>query len=102
MLDYQKIGKLIVKERQKQNLTQEELGEKLYVTRQAVSKWERGKCMPDYDSLIRLSELFSISLNEIMKGERTCNPNKKNILKSILFIIFIIILLFLLILFVEF
>lgn len=42
MLDYKKVGNLIVKERQKINLTQEKLGEMLYVTRQAVSKWERG------------------------------------------------------------
>ena len=70
MLDYKKTGKFICEERQKRNITQEELGDQLYVTRQAVSKWERGKCMPDYDSLLRLGEIFSLSLNEIIAGER--------------------------------
>lgn len=79
MLDYKKVGNLIVKERQKINLTQEKLGEMLYVTRQAVSKWERGKCMPDYDSLLRLSELFSITLNELVAGERFNSTNKNKI-----------------------
>lgn len=79
MLDYKKVGNLIVKERQKINLTQEKLGEMLYVTRQAVSKWERGKCMPDYDSLLKLSELFSITLNELVAGGRFNYTNKNKI-----------------------
>lgn len=111
MLDYRKVGNLISKERQKINLTQEKLGDTLYVTRQAVSKWERGKCMPDYDSLIKLSELFSITLNELIAGERinTTNKNmidnimidalkdkdKKRVILSIIFGIIIFILLFL-------
>lgn len=70
MLDYKSVGKLIIAERQKLNLTQEKLGEILFVTRQAVSKWERGICMPDYDSLLKLSELFSITLDELIIGKR--------------------------------
>ncbi len=42
MLDSKKIGKFITEEREKLNLSQEQLAEKIYVTRQAVSKWERG------------------------------------------------------------
>lgn len=76
MLDYKKTGKFICEERQKRNITQEELGDQLYVTRQAVSKWERGKCMPDYDSLLRLGEIFSLSLNEIIAGERVKKNNQ--------------------------
>ncbi len=79
MLDYKKIGKLITLERQKINLTQEQLSEELFVTRQAISKWERGQCMPDYDSLIRLSKIFSISLNELVAGERLGISNRHKI-----------------------
>lgn len=79
MLDYKRIGKLITIERQKINLTQEQLSEELFVTRQAISKWERGQCMPDYDSLICLSKIFSISLNELVAGERLGISNRHKI-----------------------
>lgn len=51
------------------NLSQEELGEKVYVTRQTVSNWETGKSYPDIHSLLLLSSLFEISLDELIKGD---------------------------------
>lgn len=91
MLDYKKIGQFIYEERKKLNITQEELGELLFVTRQAISKWERGKCMPDYDSLLRLSKIFSTSIDEIIYGKRFF-PKRKN--KIAFIILFFVMLLF--------
>ncbi len=53
MLYYNEIGKKIRKERIKRNLTQDDLAEILFVTRQAISKWENGKTLPDYESFIK-------------------------------------------------
>lgn len=79
MLDYKKIGRLIATEREKINLTQEGLGKKLFVTRQAVSKWERGIAMPDIEVLLKICKIFNISTNELLAGERTTEINKEYI-----------------------
>ena len=50
-------------------LSQEELAEKIFVTRQSVSNWENGKTYPDLQSLLRLSDLFGLSLDELIKGD---------------------------------
>ena len=50
--------------RKDNNMTQEELAEKLYVSRTAVSKWESGKGYPNIDSLKNISRLFSVSIDE--------------------------------------
>lgn len=50
-------------------MSQEELGEAVYVTRQTVSNWETGKSYPDIQSLLRLSSLFGISLDQLIKGD---------------------------------
>ncbi len=67
MLNYNEIGKKIRKERIKRNLTQDDLAEILFVTRQAISKWETGKSLPDQD--VMLSNLFSISINDILNAK---------------------------------
>jgi len=51
------------------DLSQEELAEKIYVTRQTVSNWENGKSYPDIHSLLRLGTLFQISLDQLVKGD---------------------------------
>ena len=51
------------------NLSQEELAEKVYVTRQTVSNWENDKSYPDVHSLLLLSMLFNISLDQLIKGD---------------------------------
>lgn len=68
-MDMDKIGIFIKEQRIKLGLSQNDLGDKLYVTRQAVSSWENGKCIPDSDLLLKLSELFSVSVNDILCGE---------------------------------
>lgn len=55
--------------RKKNNLTQEQLATQLYVSRQAVSKWEQDTAMPDVDKLLLISHLFDVSLDYLMKEE---------------------------------
>ena len=55
--------------RKKHNLSQEELAEKIGVSRQAVSKWERAEASPDTDNLILLSKLYGISLDELLRTD---------------------------------
>ena len=59
--------------RKKHNLSQEELAEKLGVSRQAVSKWERSEASPDTDNLIALAKIYDLSLDELVFGEREEN-----------------------------
>ncbi len=54
--------------RKKHNLSQEELAEKLGVSRQAVSKWERSEASPDTDNLIALAKIYDLSLDELIYG----------------------------------
>lgn len=56
--------------RKKHNLSQEELAEKLGVSRQAVSKWERSEASPDTDNLIALAKIYGLSLDELIYGEK--------------------------------
>lgn len=59
----------IKKYRTSMNLSQEELAEKVYVTRQTISNWENSKSYPDIHSLLLLSSLFNISLDQLIKGD---------------------------------
>ena len=74
-----KIGKFIAECRKNKNLTQSLLAEKLGITDKAVSKWERGLAMPDVSIMIELCDILEISVNELLKGEKTCmNDEKQN------------------------
>ena len=63
------ISAQIKKYRNALQLSQEELAEKVYVSRQTISNWENEKCYPDIHSLLRLSSLFEISLDQLIKGD---------------------------------
>ena len=65
MLTGQKIAIL----RTNAGITQEQLAEKLYVTRVMVSKWERDICQPDYNTVLKIAEILSVSPDEIMSRE---------------------------------
>ena len=56
--------------RTKQELTQDELAEKIHVTRQAVSRWETGETVPNTETLKRLSKLFDVSINTLLGSPR--------------------------------
>ena len=60
------IANKLVELRKKAGLSQEELAEKLNVSRQAVSKWERAEASPDMDNLIALSKLYNVSLDDLV------------------------------------
>ncbi|MBQ2909672.1 MAG: helix-turn-helix transcriptional regulator [Bacilli bacterium] len=64
-------GKFILKKRKEKNLTQEQLAEKLGVSNKTISKWETGKCMPDYSVIKNLCEELEITIAELMDGEET-------------------------------
>lgn len=63
------LGEKIKKLRTDNGLTQDELAEKIFVTRTAVSKWETGKGMPGIESLKELSRLFGVSLDELISDD---------------------------------
>ncbi len=64
-----KTAERLLEYRKKVGLSQEELAEKIGVSRQAVSKWERAEASPDTDNLIALSEVYGVSLDELIKGK---------------------------------
>lgn len=68
-MDGEKIGKFIRKLREKKGWTQDELAEKLYIRRQSISKWEIGKTCPDSENFKILSEIFNVSIDELISGE---------------------------------
>lgn len=63
------IGENIQKLRKQNGLSQEELSEKLFVTRQTISKWELGQSSPDLDYIVKLSEIFNVTTDFLIKGE---------------------------------
>ena len=63
------LGKQIKKHRQEVQLSQEELAERVYVSRQTISNWGNDKSYPDVNSLVLLSETFQISLDNLIKGD---------------------------------
>ena len=75
-----KIGEFISSQRRKNNLTQAALADKLGITDRAVSKWERGKGLPDASLMLDLCEILGITVNELLNGEKISmeNNNQKN------------------------
>ena len=63
------LGKQIKMHRQEAQLSQEELANRAYVSRQTISNWENEKSYPDVNSLVLLSEIFQISLDKLIKGD---------------------------------
>jgi transcriptional regulator with XRE-family HTH domain len=63
------IGKFIAQKRKEHNMTQEQLAEKIGVSNKSVSKWETGKCMPDYSVVQELCKELEITIAELMDGE---------------------------------
>ena len=66
-----KIANKLVELRKKNGLSQEELADKLGLSRQAVSKWERAESSPDTDNLICLAKLYNVSLDELLNTDET-------------------------------
>lgn len=95
------LGKKIMTMRNEKNLSQEQLAEKLNVTRQTISNWENGKFYPDIDSLVNLSKFFNVSLDvllsyddkvlDYLKDSTDIVKSNKNILYAVLLNILLII-----------
>ena len=67
------VGKFIAQKRKEKNLTQENLAERIGVSNKSISKWERGKCMPDYSIIESLCKELGITISELLDGEENEN-----------------------------
>jgi len=66
MIDAVSVGKKITKLRRNIGLSQEELAQELYITRQCLSKWELGLSIPNIDTIILLTKIFNVSIDELL------------------------------------
>lgn len=73
------LGEKLFELRKEKNLSQEEVADKLNVTRQTVSKWETNQSTPDFDKIVPLCELFEINTEELLTGKK---PNTDNVQKQ--------------------
>lgn len=72
-MNQERIGKFISECRKNKNLTQEHLAELLGVSNRTISKWETGKCLPDYSVLPLLCKILNITINDLFSGEKVDN-----------------------------
>lgn len=76
------IGKNIRDLRQQKHLTQEELAEQLFVTRQTVSNYENGRTRPDVDQILRLAEIFDTDANAVLYGPPVPEGRKNALIQA--------------------
>ena len=69
-MNQEKIGKFISELRKANNMTQEQLAEKVGVTNKSISRWENGNTMPDISILVQLSEILNTTLPELVNGRK--------------------------------
>ncbi len=69
------LGNRIKTEREKFNMSQDDLAKKMDISRQAISKWETGSSYPDIEKILKLSEIFNLSLDELVKGDKSFQKN---------------------------
>lgn len=74
------IGKFIALKRKQKNLTQEQLAQHLNISNKTISKWETGKCMPDYSLIKPLCKELDITISELIEGEESNYINEEQIL----------------------
>lgn len=73
-----KIGDKIKNARIQKNYTQEQAAENLLVSRQTISNWENGKTLPDIMSIIKMSELYEVSIDALIKGDEVLLQKMEN------------------------
>ena len=84
-----KISKTLKRLRSEKGITQDELAKLLFISRQSVSSWENDRTQPDIDMLVKLSEIFSVSIEELIYGKKhnteleTQKPNHTNTLITV-------------------
>lgn len=69
-MDMMKMGAFLQELRKEKRLTQEQLGEALHISSKTISRWETGAYMPPVEMLLALSELYGLTINELVRGER--------------------------------
>ncbi len=79
MINNYEVGKYIYKQRKSLDLTQKELAEKLYISPQAVSKWETGETLPDTSILLLLADVLGTSVDKILAGGRYVFEKRKEV-----------------------
>ena len=72
-MDQKNIGSFITSKRRERNLTQEQLAEKLGVSNKTISKWENGRCLPDYSIIEALCKMLDVSISELLEGKEISN-----------------------------
>ena len=83
-MDQQKIGEFLKTLRKDNNLTQEELADKMNVSRRTVSRWETGSNLPDLSILVELADLYNVDMREIFNGERKNETVDKDLKETML------------------
>ena len=66
MIDSKRVGNKISQLRLANSLTQDQLADKLFVTRQALSRWERGQAVPPVEMVVELSRIFNVSFDDLL------------------------------------
>ena len=83
-MDQQKIGEFLKTLRKETGLTQEELADKMNVSRRTVSRWETGSNLPDLALLVELADLYDVDMREIFNGERKNEKVDKELKETML------------------
>ena len=83
-MDQQKIGEFLKTLRKENKLTQEELADKMNVSRRTVSRWETGSNLPDLSILVELADLYDVDMREIFNGERKNETVDKDLKETML------------------
>lgn len=78
-MNYDKTGAFIKELRIESNLSQSDIARKFNIGRENISKWENGKALPDVSNLVLLSDIFHITVDEILLGDHVTKENKKDI-----------------------
>jgi len=82
MLNLEKIGKKITNRRKELHMTQNELAESLFVTHQAVSKWENGRSIPSIDIMYEMTIVLQISIDYLLDDSEISNDDYQTLLKQ--------------------
>lgn len=83
-MNQQKIGAFFKELRNEKNITQEQLAEKLGVSRRTVSRWETGSNMPDLDILVEMADYYDVDLRELIDGERKSEKMNQELEETVL------------------
>ena len=81
-MNQERIGRFIAELRKENNMTQQELADKLSVTDRAVSHWENGRRLPDISLLKELGKVFNVTIDEIISGKKMTEDEQKKLLND--------------------